>query len=822
MKELYCRYQSEVDISNAVRRTSQLCRLEMKQTTPFQHRASAFIVDELKKAGVKNVELTSFPADGKTVWMDAISPLAWDVTKAKLTLCDADKTVAADYEVQPFNIVKGSCATAPGGEKLRIITTQQLLAGADPRNALVMLEYNMPPRRQYLTPILDMGCRGVISDYLRGRYRDVNAVQWVNASSEGPNWHVTCRDREFLNFSVSPYMGELIRNKANNGGLFAIAECDGRRYEDTMDVITALIPGRRKEEVWLLAHTCEPLQDDDSAGVSAGIEVARLMQQTGGLEYSLRVIFAVEVYGFAAYRANFKGKVIGACNIDSLPCRKGDPGGRFVTPPAAVPFHGVDIFRDIANTLTDEVPYRMRLTRPECFDDMFMSEPTAGVPTVWLFYDFDIPVTDDFRARYWHCSRQTADDYIDPDCFRASIALTALWCDRTLKYTGPQAPLRLPECRQVPGKWRDYAAEHIFARVGLGFPKDLAAVPVHERIDLPNSVMYGAFGFTLAYMDGKRNLAEAISMAESEYGVELDDSNIKRYISCMNFLADWGYLEAVRRPVITADMLHKVFSDVGVCRGDLLLFHSSVARCGYVEDGADTIIRTLRDILGPEGTLLVPTFTRPYINLGGFPNQNWLYRPYDAGKPSQIWTGKLPQVMLRNFPEAIRSRHITHSWAGFGAQAEACLSAHGAYEPPVGDTSPPAIAMKLGGKVLFYGADVNSCTFLHYLETKSNAPFLDNALCTDRMPDGSLKRVAIPQHLPGHRDFYRSQGGAEECKFFSRALAAGLELRKQKFGTGMVKLLELQEMYRIGMKLVEDDPRVLLCDNPDCGFCSRF
>ena len=163
---------------------------------------------------------------------------------------------------------------------------------------------------------------------------------------------------------------------------------------------------------------------------------------------------------------------------------------------------------------------------------------------------------------------------------------------------------------------------------------------------------------------------------------------------------------------------------------------------------------------------------------------------------------------------------MTHSWAGLGPQAEACVAAHGPIDPPASNSSPMAKAMELGGKVVYIGSGLAPSTFLHYLETVCNSAFLQPAVCRVKNPDGSLRTVFIEQHLPGHRDFYRSD--AENCKFFVRAVKAGLKIAEVPFGMSKIQVIDLKEFYSIGLKLMQEDPRILLCDNPDCCFCREF
>ena len=812
MKELFEKIRGSIDGNALIAQNRELCRIERGQTFRNYHQSIEWICAAMKAAGLPNVEKVSFPADGVTVYEDKRMPLAWDASIGKLTLCDKARTVAADYTVHPFHLIKGSVGTAPGGETVRIITEQQFLAGEDPRGALVMLETTTAPRGNVLAPILDQGGRGIISDYLVGRYEYPDALQWVNACTEGVNWHVQCDDRDFIGFSVTLRMGDKIRQLANRGGLKAHIECDGRRYAGELPAAAALIPGRRAEEVWLLAHTFEPLQDDDSVGVVAGIEIARQIMAAGTPEYSLRLIFTMELYGYAAYHANFKGKVIGGANLDSIPstsrttCR--------LTPPIPhVPFHGVGMLKELAETFGD-FP-KCEYGKAECSDDMFLSDSTTAVPTVWFMKKYKPGF-----ASLWHNSVQAEEDFQDPETFADYTALAAVWFHRVLFYTGKPAERPRFELHGISSPWRDYAAGQIFARVGKGLPYDLARIPKAFRRPLPDGILYGPMASILSGMDGKKDLARIILETEAERGITFTDGQIKKYIDALNYLADWGYLAAVKRTELSSSMLAGALREAGVAAGDLLLVHSSLSKCGYIAGGAEGLIRGVMEAVGPEGTALFPTFTRPYIYLGDSLNKGWNYRPYDPADPAQIWTGTVPRMLLEKFPQAKRSRHITHSWAGLGPKAEACVAEHGPADPPASENSPLGKALAFGGKVAYIGSGVEPSTFLHYLETACDAAFLQPAVCRAKNPDGSLRTVFIDKHLPGHRDFYRHD--AENCKFFTRAVAAGLRIAEVPFGMGKIHLIDLRQFHKIGMKLMREDPRVLLCDDPGCTFCRQF
>jgi aminoglycoside 3-N-acetyltransferase len=195
------------------------------------------------------------------------------------------------------------------------------------------------------------------------------------------------------------------------------------------------------------------------------------------------------------------------------------------------------------------------------------------------------------------------------------------------------------------------------------------------------------------------------------------------------------------------------------------------------------------------------------------------FRPFRAEDIDGISTGTIPKVMLSEFG-AKRSAHATHSWCAIGKNAEYCVSAHKLLDSPCGDNNPMEKALRLGGKVVFFGCGVSPNTFIHYLEDRANSNFLENAFIKIVREDGKLVTEIMRKHLPGCRDFYGKK--TPVCKFYTRAIERGLDIKREELGAGTVYAMELKELYEIGTELFREDPDVTLCDVPGCSFCGRY
>jgi len=803
MKALFHHFLERTDTDFLMRETEELWLKEFPQTFQAYHEAAFYVRDLLERSGIPNVKLHEFPADGKSAFLDARMPLAWDATIGRLTLLSGSKKVVADYAEHPFSLVKGS-VLAGGRREVKIITADQLLGGADAKDALVLLYPGDKPDNRFIRHILDLGALGFIADAVSGFLEHPDSRGWFNAATEDGEWHVTAAHRPFLGFSITPRTGQFLRTELRTHELTALAECDGRLYEGVHHAVTALIPGRQAKEVWAYAHLYEPMTDDDSAGVIAAIETAKQILKEGTPEYSVRLVFAMEYYGYCAYidslGGNLRSSVIGGVNYDAVACSKGATLRCFRCP-SGTSFCGNYLVDELNEALQgDPDGFAFADKGPAYHDDMAYSVPSIGLPNVWSPAEHGLD---------HHTSRQDM-KIVDPATFARGTAYnTALVTSlanpekKHFREAFPCAEKRLRAIREkiaaepfgsdlerfrclssverahladfqrllpnadeaekfedfdklstsleaglsaedpdAGSKWRTYASKIRMQYTGTGFPFSTLKLGHYE--ELPGGSIYGHIAFINAALHREMSLAQAIRQAEYEAGQPLPEHQIRTHINALNKLADAGYFRVVQRPELTQAEIVGQLRKLGVKRGDLLLVHSAVAGCGYIKGGAKTVIVALREAVGPEGTLLFPAFTRPYVNLGG-PCREWDFRPYDPQDPAQIWTGTLPKTVLKKYPDVRRSRHLSHSWCGFGPLAEECLVRHDPADPPCSLNSPPGIAMEHGAKILHFGSTPASTTFLHFVETVCNVPFLGDAVCAEKTNLGTRLHV-IRQH----------------------------------------------------------------------------
>ncbi len=60
------------------------------------------------------------------------------------------------------------------------------------------------------------------------------------------------------------------------------------------------------------------------------------------------------------------------------------------------------------------------------------------------------------------------------------------------------------------------------------------------------------------------------------------------------------------RVILKEEIIQKL-REVGLERGDAVMVHTSLKRMGYVCGGAQTVIEALMEVVGKDGTIMMPT-----------------------------------------------------------------------------------------------------------------------------------------------------------------------------------------------------------------------
>ena len=148
---------------------------------------------------------------------------------------------------------------------------------------------------------------------------------------------------------------------------------------------------------------------------------------------------------------------------------------------------------------------------------------------------------------------------------------------------------------------------------------------------------------------------------------------------------------------------------LGVEEGDVLLVHTSFRAIRPVEGGPAGLIAALREALGPQGTLVMPSWTG---------NDE---EPFDPEiTPAAPDLGVVADTFWR-LPAVLRSHHC-FAMAAWGPEARLITSDPLCF-PIHGPQSPVGRVHDLDGKVLLLGVDHDANTVLHLAEILGDVPY---------------------------------------------------------------------------------------------------
>ena len=154
---------------------------------------------------------------------------------------------------------------------------------------------------------------------------------------------------------------------------------------------------------------------------------------------------------------------------------------------------------------------------------------------------------------------------------------------------------------------------------------------------------------------------------------------------------------------------------LGLRPGDAVMMHSSFKSLGGIENGAAGVFAALEELLGPEGTLILPAFSYATVNYD---------QPVFDRQSTPSCVGYLPEYFRTQVDGVIRSIHATHSCSLKGARAQELADGHELDTTPVGPNSPLAKLPKIGGKILILGSHPAHNTSLHGVEETAEPPYL--------------------------------------------------------------------------------------------------
>ena len=246
---------------------------------------------------------------------------------------------------------------------------------------------------------------------------------------------------------------------------------------------------------------------------------------------------------------------------------------------------------------------------------------------------------------------------------------------------------------------------------------------------------------------------------------------------------------------MTRELLVVGLAQVGVRRGDVLLVHSSLSSLGHVEGGPDTVIDALLEVVGPEGTILMPAY--PVVgDWMTYINSDVVFDPRTS--PSAM--GVITDVFWRR-PGVLRSLHPTHPVAAYGPHAEYLVRDHEKSQSPCGPASPFRKLVELDGHILHLGSPFCNTTSFHVVEDiVPDFPckvYLDEPILMRYLDlEGVEHAVPVKIHDPVTAATRIEKVKAKEQEIYNCCRERGV-VHTGKIGLAMVHLMEARALEEL-------------------------
>lgn len=237
--------------------------------------------------------------------------------------------------------------------------------------------------------------------------------------------------------------------------------------------------------------------------------------------------------------------------------------------------------------------------------------------------------------------------------------------------------------------------------------------------------------------------------------------------------------------------------NIGVGEGDLVFFQicADGAPGEDIDQACANIYGALRDAVGPEGTIVVPTYTFSFCRRQVFdpaetPSEGGPYNSFAA----------FPEF-VRGLPSARRSEDPIFSVAAVGPGADKLLK-----DLPRECLGPDSVfdrIRKADGKLVLVGIGLYEAVFRHYVESVLRVPWRYDKQFTGRIREraGIMRRETWLYNV---RIFAANGDPAGEA-LEAMALAEGVGSAR-RVGDSFVQMARAQDFYRFCVREIEHDP----------------
>ena len=245
-------------------------------------------------------------------------------------------------------------------------------------------------------------------------------------------------------------------------------------------------------------------------------------------------------------------------------------------------------------------------------------------------------------------------------------------------------------------------------------------------------------------------------------------------------------------PATRSDVVRQLIA-LGVQRGGVLLVHTAFSSVGPIERGPRGLIGALREAIGADGTLVMPSMSDD--------DQH----PFDRDATPCIGMGIVAET-FRRLPGVRRSDN-PHAFAAIGPRAATIVAPHPLDEPH-GHGSPVGRVFDADGQVLLLGVGHDANTTIHLAEMLACVRYRRMKWLAT-LQNGRLVRLAY--------------GEVDHCCQRFALLdewldATGLQ-RRGIVGRGAARLMRSRDVVGVAVDRLQTDETVFLHASGACDEC---
>ncbi|MCC6589737.1 MAG: M28 family peptidase [Bryobacterales bacterium] len=280
------------------------------------------------EAGLEQVKVERFRADGKSEYLGTRPPLSWTVSKGELWMNSPQKVRLTSYDELPFSVCRNSRTAHLEADLVDVGAGLRAEDYRTPVAGKIVLTSSDPSA--LVGPALrERGALGIVSYWTIPEWDRQNRMPGELPYLIGWRYLPADVPEGAFAFMISPNRAMELGSVLRRETVRVRVDVDATIAPGTLDVVTGVIPGAKyaNEEITVGAHLDEIGADDNASGSAALIEISRTLNAliaSGDLPRPLRTIrflwgpeFTATAAWFSRY-GNAPVKRIAAFNVDQV------------------------------------------------------------------------------------------------------------------------------------------------------------------------------------------------------------------------------------------------------------------------------------------------------------------------------------------------------------------------------------------------------------------------------------------------------------------------------------------------------------------------